>query len=219
MSMINLLERLVPDFVSKYPKLWVAIATFVAAIPIIWWPIEHFRINPLQDSVNQLNQQLIPFKTVALQKFAETGESQALNLLAERIGQVEFQVANIFDYKEASTWDFFGIVRSGVGTGIKMSSPGPISGWSNNFIIIDTNRNIVDFDCSQKAIDHYTSLTIAYSYFPFPYYFLAECDKKKGDDNWKEHMTRAYEIISVTTRIVGHHEDHDWLLKKISHVN
>ena len=45
--------------------------------------------------------------------------------------------------------------------------------------------------------------------FPFAHSGLTECAFRAGDDSWRQHTDSTLEILEHTTRINGHHPQHD----------
>ncbi len=51
--------------------------------------------------------------------------------------------------------------------------------------------------------------------YPFPYYVLAICQQKHNQPEWQANMAKTYKIVSVTTTLPDHHQDHDALFSFI----
>ncbi len=160
----------------------------------------------------ELTQQLIPYKTVALEYYPGP-ESNALALLAQRIGQIELTTMSILDYQEISTWDFEGNVTKKAGEGISLKSGGALANWTNEYITF--NNNEIQYSCNEKAIEYYLGVLKKYSLYPFPYFIISECQKKKNNPDWETYRERALELVKKTTTIPNHHPDHDWLLAEL----
>jgi hypothetical protein len=184
-------------------------------VNVFYIPSLKTKIEELEKGNSILETRLIPFKTVALEKFSGQSENQALSALAERIGQVELSVISLFDYQEVSTWRFLGVSVKKVG-GTEMVGDSPALNWSDNYVKINNVGVITNLDCSVKAVKHYLDIIQRFELYPFPYYVLALCQQKNKQPEWEATMGKAYKILSVTTRIPGHDPDHDAVLRWIT---
>ena len=71
------------------------------------------------------------------------------------------------------------------------------------------------WDCSPDAIKAYGEAIKSNTKYPFSYFYRASCAKLNNDGGWQTDVDRAKEILLVTTRIPGHHINHDEILKLV----
>ena len=75
------------------------------------------------------------------------------------------------------------------------------------------------WDCRPTALDAYTKAISYDGKFPFAYYYSATCRKAAGAEDWQQDIQKSRDILLKTTRLPGHHPDHDALLKRINDGN
>ena len=184
---------------------------------VIYIPHLKGKITELDKTNTNLEIRLAPFRAVALEKFSGTSENEALSALAERIGQVELQVISLFDYQEVSTWTFLGNSVKKLGNEVTANGNSPAQDWSKSYIRLSDKGQIESIDCSTQAIHQYLGTIQRFELFPFPYYVLAKCEQKSNDSEWQVNFGKAYKILSITTKIHGHHLDHDAVLNQMTH--
>lgn len=65
------------------------------------------------------------------------------------------------------------------------------------------------YHCGEPSETTYRQLIQDYPDFPFTYYALADCLKRRGDPGWVEYAKQAIKILDVTTSIGEHKKEHD----------
>lgn len=70
-------------------------------------------------------------------------------------------------------------------------------------------------DCAASARRAFEQAIELEPKFPFPYYYLASCEKLLGKLDWKTTMTKALDIFLITTQIPNHNPNHDEALNDI----
>jgi hypothetical protein len=113
------------------------------------------------------------------------------------------QVANFREYGQVATWNFKGAQSISK----DFSFPGTISGWTEGFVKDQNGKKMVRYD--DEAISHYKNIVSQHPNYPFPYYFLAEAYRMRGDKIWHEYASKAMNILKITTSIPNHAPDHD----------
>jgi hypothetical protein len=72
------------------------------------------------------------------------------------------------------------------------------------------------FLCDADAIGAYRSTIARFPKYPFSYFGLVVCLQASRDDSWREYAQKAFEILTKTTTIDGHHPSHDWALAQLT---
>ena len=123
---------------------------------------------------------------------------------------------DLIHYQEVSLYSPTGN-KSGKIEGINMV-PTPINDWSDKYVHYedDGSGGRVVFKCIQGAKDACLEVINKMPFYPFSYYFLAQCLKEEGDQLWVEMARKAKSILEKTTRIPGHNSKHDKVLKRVN---
>lgn len=224
MSIIEYIRENFPEFWKKHKLISTIISTAIISIGITWWVSNQVKVNPLVEKVDtlkekntDLQQQLLPFKIKAFDKFPNLSESDAMGQLAERISQLETNLISMFDYQEVSTWSFLGSIIKEVGS-MTSSADSPVIDWSKGYVILTNSGQIQSLKCDGDALEHYIYLIQKFDLYPFPYYVLALCQKEDNRPEWQASMGQALKILSKTTLIPNHNKDHDAVLNMITRV-
>jgi hypothetical protein len=80
---------------------------------------------------------------------------------------------------------------------------------------IEDKDGQLKWKCDPSAIAYYKSKIKEQPYYPFPYYFLAICLKRMGDDSWQKYAKDGIQILEKTITIPGHDPGHDDALKRM----
>lgn len=115
------------------------------------------------------------------------------------------------DYKEMSEYDCTGNKSGKVGT-IPMVRT-PINDWNEDFVT--RNQGKIVCKCNASAIEQCKSVIKKLPIYPFSYYFLATCLKEVKNRSWRQYANKAKSILEKTTKIPGHHSDHDLILDEV----
>jgi len=119
---------------------------------------------------------------------------------------------DLLEYQDVSAYSATGNKSAKV-MGVPMV-PTPIVDWSKDFVARQDDK--IDAACSSLAIKKCELVIQKLPSYPFAYYFLALCQKKKQNPKWKQNAVKAKLILDKTTRIPGHHPDHDCVLAEVS---
>jgi hypothetical protein len=127
------------------------------------------------------------------------------------IGQQTIHELNqLREYNEVATWNYQGAQSISK----DYSLPGPLSGWVDGYVRDAVPHKQVRFD--DAAIDHFKEILKKYPKYPFPYYFLAEAFRLRGDNILAEsYAKQCMDILQITTKIPNHSPDHDDALKNL----
>ncbi|HEX7724365.1 MAG TPA: hypothetical protein VF438_01345 [Candidatus Paceibacterota bacterium] len=217
--MLDLIEKHFPNFTKRHGLEWTLLSFVVVTAIAVYGFLNEFSISPLKEENTKLTQQLLPFKTIAFEKFfnnnlSSSSADAALGSLAERVGQLELTTMSMFDYQEVSTWTFLGDTVKHLAS-VGSSGSTVVSGWTINNIRLNNEGQITGIQCNNSAVSTYVSTIQKAELYPFAYYILGLCQQQKGDPSWQVNMGKAYKILSQTTKIPGHNPDHDVVLRLI----
>ena len=119
---------------------------------------------------------------------------------------------DLLKYQDISAYSATGNKSAKV-SGVPMV-PTPIVDWSKDFVSRQDGK--IKAACSSLAIKKCESVIQKLPSYPFGYYFLALCQKQNQNSEWKQNAVKAKLIFDKTTRIQGHHPDHDWILAEVT---
>jgi hypothetical protein len=97
--------------------------------------------------------------------------------------------------------------------GVRMV-PTPIDDWNKEFIVRRYGKIYCKF--SSLSLIQCRLVIDKLPLFPFSYYFLALCLKENGYKSWIEYANKAKSILEKTTKLPGHHADHDLILYEVT---
>ena len=123
--------------------------------------------------------------------------------------RLKADVTTLKEYGEVAKWNFDGgtVVGGGVSVG------GPVGNWHHDYLKREGDG--ISWKCTDDALTHYKSIIRDHPRYPFPYYLLAACLKKSGDNSWKTLAENGISILEQTTKVPGHDPAHDDLLKRL----
>ena len=98
-----------------------------------------------------------------------------------------------------------------VGFGLKESSP-LSKALEGTWIESD---GMITFSCEESSLEKLRHVEVSVPRFPFSYYGLAVCLRKRGDANWRKYAEKAAQILEITTSLESHHPSHDKILQQI----
>jgi hypothetical protein len=119
---------------------------------------------------------------------------------------------DLLEYQDIATYSATGNKSAKV-NGVPIVTT-PIVDWSKDFV--ERQDDKIDATCSSLAIKKCESVIQKLPSYPFGYYFLALCQKQNHNPEWKQNALKAKLILDNTTRIPGHHPDHDWVLTDVT---
>lgn len=222
MPIIPFIKEYFPGFAKKNATLLMLASAVVITFGGTSWGLNLYAIAPRENQIKDLEKentrlegQLLPVRTAAMVKYSEFTEDEAIGKLLTRMGQVELGVISLLDYQEVSTWDASGIIHKGIPGSVSMTGDSPIAGWNQDYWQIE-NGDLKTIRCDTDAIAQYQKVAKQYPLYPFSFYSLAMCQQKEENEEWKVNIQRAFEILSRTTVVPNHHQEHDWLMNKIT---
>jgi hypothetical protein len=117
---------------------------------------------------------------------------------------------NKVEYSEVARLDVFGTTGA-AGPGLLERSP--IKDIIGAYVHTDGGQ--LRWECSTDAIDAFSLAMARNSKFPFPYYYRGSCLRAAQKVEWRADITKALEILEITTQIPGHHVNHEEVLTMI----
>lgn len=73
----------------------------------------------------------------------------------------------------------------------------------------------LNISCTADALEVFNGIIKNNPNFPFGYFLRGYCKKFLNMDDWKADYERARTILMITTKIPGHHPQHDFVLHRI----
>jgi len=73
----------------------------------------------------------------------------------------------------------------------------------------------IAYKCDTTSQKKYSAAIKFNPDYPFSYLALAHCKKQSGEQDWLDHAHKALEIFEITTKIGGHHSEHDVALEVV----
>ncbi len=158
--------------------------------------------------IQLLETQLIPFKTIALERFTGS-EMEALRKLAEEIEDTEKRLKNFQNYSYSASLNYLG--NSVESPNIIISSPvsRKLEGCYTK-----SEKNTA-FECTDECLGRYESLIQSDPFFPFSYYYITICLFNNKNSDWVIYARKSLEILDETTNIEGHNSYHDEIKNKL----
>jgi hypothetical protein len=158
--------------------------------------------------IQRIETQLVPFKTLALERF--TGdESERLQKLAQEIETLQHDVVALRDYSDIASLNALG----------KPYEDGDVIFNTPISIILESTWERKDGNLvmrrDEEAEKKYREVIRKFPKFPFAYYFVALCLRDKGDESWRKYAQDAVKILEITTTISGHNNHHDEVLQRL----
>ena len=152
----------------------------------------------------------MPFRSIALERYSGP-EAESLRKLADHIAEIESDLLALRDYGEVATWTFLGR-KSLYG----METASPVGGWTKGYI--EENDGELEIKCDSESINYYKQMTIKHPHYPFPFYPLALCLKRQGDESWRQYANEAVRILKKTTLVPSHDRSHEDALQKFKNL-
>jgi hypothetical protein len=134
--------------------------------------------------------------------------NEVMNKLDEILYEVTSKISQL-EYREIATLDYKGDKDLG-----GYSVPGPLSGWTKDYII--SKDSVKQIRTDEVAIAHYKELSDKYPKYPFSYWALAQVYRIRGDIIWRNYAREAVNILRITTAIPGHSSNHDQILSSLN---
>ena len=178
-DLLEIIKELCPKWAKRNPKILLVATVAIISGSMMRTYDSHQIIEPLRDENNSLEAQLIPFKTVALEKYANLAEEKALAELATRVGQTELSLINLPQYQEVASWDARGKVHTVMAGGSAIArGPSAIADWNKGYWQI-IEGDLSEVKCDSRAIDKYLETIKQAPLYPFAQYSMAVCLKEK----------------------------------------
>ncbi len=164
----------------------------------------------------RLESQLTPFKTVALEKFANDDEA-GLNKLLERFNVLDKNLQQFKSYNTYALYTMIGMRDSyGVITGTELAVLIQPALQINTIVLPDDpNITTVSVKNTPETEGILKKVIAKYPGFPFAYYFMSQYLHNKNDASWINWAKKAEEILLYTTSLEEHNYDHDVALKNL----
>ena len=165
------------------------------------------RFQRARDERREISTSIGELVTLARHRNPRLTEQQALTQISaevrslrEETVELEDQITGLKRYSDVAELNARG-VRGIAGPGLTESSP--ISRALQGAYAERGGRLYPRCDVNRLA--QFGTVAQEYPDFPFAHYALAVCQQKLGNSSWREHATRALEILEHTTQLAGHH--------------
>lgn len=155
--------------------------------------------------IQQLETQLIPFKTIALEKFTGTEN--------ERLQQLAANLEEIVKNQEEQKWKNAAQFNKLCGKGF-VTATDPVVVLMIASEKQDEQNNPV-IQCDELHLRNWNEVISMEPTCPFPYYYLSQCYKAKGIAGWEQYLAEMRKILDETIKIKGRHPAHDEILKRL----
>jgi hypothetical protein len=138
--------------------------------------------------------------------------TEKLRLAEEDAAQAKKQIADLSEYGDVATYDFYGYQQSG-----QFLSPfTPVAKWGEGYLTV--RDGVYFFTCGPDSMAHYEDIIGKCPKFPFAYLAVSGCLLGKKDPSWKKYAEMAQEILQKTTKIPLHCQDHDGWLEQVNKI-
>jgi hypothetical protein len=192
-------------------------STFIALMAPVFWlapEITELSISHIGTFKTNVEQASSYFEQIKSIRDKVEAEDQAI---AATVASINQRASEQLEYYDDARLNAMGSVSIG-GPGVEVMANSEI-----NNIIAPYVHPAADlhgqWDCTPAALDAYSKAISHDGKFPFAYYYRATCRKAVGEGDWQQDIQKARDILLITTRLPGHHSDHDALLKRINDGN
>ncbi len=118
------------------------------------------------------------------------------------------------EYLDVSKLNIYGLGYDQASTSIIIVSS-PLSVFLAPFLSPQGN-NPPTHQCTRDAMMAYQEVIREVQKFPFTYFYLGSCERELEISKGKSAIDSAKEILEITTKIPGHHRNHDEVLRLIN---
>lgn len=167
-------------------------------------------IQSMQQKLDSISVMFEPIRQIALSYFPNLDLRMAVESLAVDIMMQGQELEGLKRYLYVAELNCLGKKGLG-GNGIVETSPisriiEPAYAFVNEGYYVR---------CTPDSEDRFRRVISEHPDFPFAYYGLALCLRKRNDDSWPEQAKIAVRIFEHTVRISGHHPSHDEALAEL----
>jgi hypothetical protein len=186
---------------STVPTFWIGIAIMVASVVISFvWPQKH-----------------LPIRVVLLVLGLAGAILTAYRYLGDQNRQQ--QTLEYWDVAYLNAIGLTGYIRpEDKSSFIRLVEHSAINNLLSPFIKADAPPRFA-FDCRSAAMQAYTKVIQLNKRFPFSYFYRGSCDRGNKKPGWERDYQTALTILRITTKIPGHNQNHDQLMKLIEEDN
>ena len=148
-------------------------------------------------------------------------DEQALNTIGNEIHRLREKASNLEGdleglrrYSGMAELNILGLTGK-FGVGLSESSPLSRALEGAYEEIEDGAEMTYRPNCSPAGVARLEDVTTKFPDFPFAHWALAMCLGQEGNPLWRTHLEQALAILDHTTRIAGHHANHDEVRAKL----
>ena len=146
---------------------------------------------------------------------ALTEIGREIRRLREQTSELEADLDGLRRYRNVAGLNIFGLTGK-YGAGLKESSPLSRALEGAYAETGDGPEKTYTPVCDVEVVARLEQVISRFPNFPFARWAIAVCLRKAGDPLWRTHAERAMAILVHTTRITGHHSDHDALQTQVT---
>ena len=151
--------------------------------------------------------------------FETAGNEKTIELLRTQLGTAEQKLLEndtvrkrVIEYGDAAKLNAFG--ETGL-AGKGLSENTPLSQKSELIWTPGENSEKRYPSCDDEGVQMANQIVREHPTFPFSYYVLAMCHRKRGEQEWITHAQKALDILEFTTQVPGHHQHHAIVRKEL----
>lgn len=169
-----------------------------------------------------ISAQIEALVTLARERDPNLSEEEALRTittellsLRQQTSQLEHDVLGLQRYSKVARYNVLGLTgRAGRG----LTENSPIALALEGAYLTEDGSDGPNYSprCDAQALARFANVAEAHPDFPFSHWALASCLRRSGDPEWREHASRAVEILQHTTKIAGHSDHHDQALHMLN---
>ena len=169
------------------------------------------RARQAQEERRQISTSIAELVELARERAPDLTEQQALSEISAEVRslrqqtvQLETELDGVKKYSSVSKLNAQGLTgRAGAGLRETSDLSRALDG-----AYIEHGGKLYP-NCNTEGIAQFARVTVEYPSFPFAHYALAVCQRQEGNPEWQQHAQRAIDILYHTTRLDGHHQNHD----------
>lgn len=127
--------------------------------------------------------------------------------------RMETEMEALKTYSSVAKWDALGYEMP-FREGQQIEYTSPLSRMLENMYTKNEDGDY-DFRLDEEAEQQYQVIVDKYPKYPFGYYYLAMCQRERGNSTWVDNAQKAISILEQTIIIEDHHRHHDEVLEKL----
>ena len=134
----------------------------------------------------------------------------AAYLVGKRLADADATATSLAIQQAKERIDYFDVAKlSAIGLQGNVAPPLEEHTQLNNLLSLYINVAPFFWDCKPEAVAAYDAAIKLNDKFPFPYFYRGACAKMLNRGGWQVDIDAARRILLITTKIPGHHPNHD----------